>query len=139
MRRGGHRDLWHSPALLGAVLARIAYQTPNQLFLPDIVGPGGTLDAIHAIVGPSGAGKTKAMSAARHLLPPRQGDALDGIPIGSGEGLIEAYYGMATIEDDNGKKVLAALSDPAAAEYLMRALQQFRELEQRMRQHREAR
>jgi hypothetical protein len=40
--------------------------------------------------------------------------------------------------DDNGKKVLAALSDPAAAEYLMRALQQFRDLEARMRQHREA-
>jgi hypothetical protein len=40
--------------------------------------------------------------------------------------------------DDNGKRVLAALNDPACAEYLAKALEQYRALEARMREYREA-
>lgn len=35
--------------------------------------------------------------------------------------------------DANGQKVLAALNDPACAEYLAHALEQYRDLEERMR------
>lgn len=35
--------------------------------------------------------------------------------------------------DDNGKRVLSALSDPACAEHLAHALEQYRALERRMR------
>lgn len=36
--------------------------------------------------------------------------------------------------DDNGKRVLSSLSDPACAEYLAKALDQYRQLEERMRE-----
>lgn len=40
--------------------------------------------------------------------------------------------------DDNGRRVLAALNDPACAEYLAKALDQYRALAARMREYREA-
>jgi len=43
-----------------------------------------------AIAGHSGAGKTASMKCARHLVPDI-GTELDGMPISSGEGLVQAY------------------------------------------------
>ena len=104
IRLAAHARYLPADAVLGAVLTRVSYLTPPQLLLPAIVGSQGSLDVIHAIVGPSGMGKTQAMRTARDLLPGRPGDDRDGLPIGSGEGIIEAYYGTAEIEGDEGRK-----------------------------------
>lgn len=88
------RDAAHSTpevpspdAVLGVCLCRVAAMTPLEAVLP---GVGGTVNYLAGIVGPSGAGKSTAHRLARRLIPDI-GTELDSVPIGSGEGMIEAY------------------------------------------------
>jgi energy-coupling factor transporter ATP-binding protein EcfA2 len=83
-----------SDALLGCLLARVATATHHQALVN-----GSSLNYFVAIVGASGAGKTTANKYAGELLP-NIGTKLDGRPVGSGEGLIEAYLGRG----DDGKE-----------------------------------
>lgn len=91
-------------AVLAAVLARIAANTNHRLAIPPLVGSAGSLNFYASIIAPSGAGKSTAMSIAEELVPPSiLDDVADGIPLGSGEGLAEAFMGEKPEEDENGK------------------------------------
>ena len=103
IRTAAHARGLPADAVLGCVLARMAYLTAPELKIPAMVGSVGSLDVIHAIVAPSGMGKSQSMRCARDLLPGPDSE-VDGLPIGSGEGLIEAYYGLVEVEGENGKK-----------------------------------
>lgn len=81
-------------AVLAVVLCRVAAATPPGRRLPN----DGTLDFVAALVGESGTGKSVARGAARKLLP-NIGTTADDWPIGSGEGIAQAYVGK---PDDNG-------------------------------------
>jgi hypothetical protein len=92
-------------ALLGAVLARVAVATPPNVVLPDLVGATyGSLNCIHALIGASGSGKSTTMGSAAVLLPLDEFQIdRDGIGIGTGEGIIEAYLDDVPVIDEAGK------------------------------------
>lgn len=81
-------------ALLGCVLARVSVSTHYKTKVN-----GSSLNYFVAIVGASGTGKTTANQYAGKLIPDIE-TPLDSRPVGSGEGLIEAY--LRTVKTDNG-------------------------------------
>jgi len=89
-------------ALAGAVLSRVIAGTPPTLTLPAIIGSTASLNVNVAIAGESGASKSSTMNAAADYLPLRPGADidLDGVPIGSGEGLIEAFFETVAEKDE---------------------------------------
>lgn len=92
-------------AVLAAVLARVAANTKHTYAIPPIVGTAGSLNFYAAIIAASGAGKSTGLGIADELIPRNILDDLsDGIPLGSGEGLAEAFMGEKTEDDENGKQ-----------------------------------
>lgn len=94
-------------ALLGSVLARVAYLTPPDIMVPDIVGTPQPLNLAAVLLGFSGGSKSVAMDQAEILLP----DEPQGIEryrrreitIGSGEGLSASYFAEDKVKGDDGK------------------------------------
>lgn len=105
IRQAAHARGRSADAVLVAVLARIAADTPHTVRLPAIVGAPCGLTLISGIAGPPGTGKSSSQSLARTLLPPQVLDPeCDGVPPGSGEGLIELLFDWVKDEDpDDGK------------------------------------
>lgn len=78
-------------AVLIALLTRVVALSGHTLELPDIIGKPMGLTLYGVIAGSPGTGKSSAMGVARSLLPAPAG-FLDSLPVGSGEGMIEALY-----------------------------------------------
>jgi energy-coupling factor transporter ATP-binding protein EcfA2 len=92
--------------VLYSVLARLAALWTPSVRLDTGVKSPASANLFVAITGPSGAGKSSGVSVARGLLPEpawlREGDAFtDDAPLGSGEGVAEAYMG--TVWKPTGK------------------------------------
>lgn len=89
--RGRSADL-----VFAATLARLSGMVSPELQFDTGLGPG-SLNLFAAAVGPSGVGKSAGAKVSRELVPaPSYCDGTafrDGIPVGSGEGLAEAYMG----------------------------------------------
>lgn len=83
-------------AVLGAVLARLSSIVPPSVRVDTGLGTA-SLNTMVALIGNSGAGKSRAHSCARELLPVPLGltdyTYADALPLGTGEGMAEAYYG----------------------------------------------
>jgi hypothetical protein len=99
--------------VLYAVLARLSAMTPRECRLDTGIGRGigASLNLFVAAVGPSGGGKSSSAGVSKDLF--RAPFALafrDDLPIGSGEGLIEAYMGWVFIDDPSG--AVTAQGDP---------------------------
>lgn len=92
-------------SILAAALARIAVMTSPKWMIPAIIHRQATLDLITVLVGHTGSGKSGPMGRAADILPCAFEDRRFDLGIGSGEGMIESYYGMVTRENDEGKKV----------------------------------
>ena len=99
IREYSHR--WGAPAdpVLYAILARIsATLPPGQRVQTGIMSPkGASLNLFVAAIGPSGSCKSSSASIAKSYFQPGVEDMLDGIGLGSGEGLAEAYMGWVEI------------------------------------------
>lgn len=104
IREAAWASVTSADAVLGAVLARAAGMVHHQTKFDSGRGPTGSLNTFVNLIGPSGAGKTEATRAAgRLILPPRYLARLDGttdtelfrdgIGLGTGEGMAEAYMG----------------------------------------------
>jgi hypothetical protein len=89
-------------ALLMTLLARLAAIRAHTITLDIGLGPTG-LNLIVCPVGPSSAGKGLAMAAAARLLPAPEWlvDFRDGIGLGSGEGVAEAFMG--SVREETGE------------------------------------
>ena len=89
--------------MLGAALARYATTIPPTLMLPAIVGALGTFDYTTMLVGATGSGKSSAMACTRELMGnyPSNPRILFDPPIGSGEGLIQAFLRLETVKIDD--------------------------------------
>lgn len=106
IRQAAHARQRSAPAVLGVVLARAAAVINHRIRLPAIVGADSSVSIIDAIVAASGVGKTSANSIAAELLPVPPGlDMLDQLPIGTGEGIAEAFFDIAEETNDKGKVV----------------------------------
>jgi len=92
--RKAHHVMTGPDAVLAACLARVAAATVPTVVVDYQRCP---LNLYAAIIGPPGAGKSKAATAARHLLPNVGIDA-DWIPAPSGEGLCDVFLGKADKE-----------------------------------------
>ncbi|WP_033438394.1 hypothetical protein [Saccharothrix sp. NRRL B-16314] len=103
--RDAARSRFASPdAVLGAVLARqSAYLNPGDNVDLYSTGNGAPMTVFAIILGHPGTGKGQAVRCATDLLtvPKHLTDEFRARSLGSGEGMIEAYYGMA---DDIGPK-----------------------------------
>lgn len=96
IRQAAHARCRSADLVLGAVLARVASQVSPDLRFDTGLGAA-SMNLFIAAIGPSGGGKSTANRVAGELVPPPSYlDAMnyrDGISLGSGEGLAEAYMG----------------------------------------------
>jgi len=104
-------------AVLGGTCARTASMWPPLLRLDTGVAPA-SANFFVILAGGPGSGKTSSAAAARELLPrlirypglmalpDEAAQFTDGLPLGSGEGLAEAYWGAREQENNKGKIVI---------------------------------
>jgi hypothetical protein len=78
-------------ALLVAVVQRLLASTPPNVVLPPIIGGDASLNLFAALVGPSSAGKDRALDVAAHALRVDGGTLYVDALIGTGEGLIDTF------------------------------------------------
>lgn len=104
IREAAWASVTSADAVLGSLLARASAMVHHHIKFDSGRGPTGSLNTFVNLIGPSGAGKTEAMrTATRLILPPRYLARLDGttdpelyrdgIGLGTGEGMAEAYMG----------------------------------------------
>lgn len=94
IRQAAHSRRLSGDAVLAVVLARVAAYTPHTVQLPGIVGASAPLNTGTSIVGPSGAGKSTAHTTGTELVRKPIGLDIADRPVGTGEGIAEAYYGL---------------------------------------------
>jgi SAM-dependent methyltransferase len=95
IREYAHSRGASADAVLYANLARISGMVPHQCRLETGIGSplGAALGLFVAAVGPPGSGKSKSASVAKGVHLPSILDFADGLPLGSGEGIVEAFMG----------------------------------------------
>lgn len=99
IRQAAHARARSADLVLGGTLARLAAMIPHQLKADTGVGSPAPLNLFVAGIGPSGAGKSSAAWIPRDLLPPPPNlDFLDDLPLGTGEGIAEAFMGEVEVE-----------------------------------------
>ncbi|HEY9372191.1 hypothetical protein [Streptomyces sp.] len=87
--------------LMHSCLARLSGLIPHTIAAASGIGGRASLNLFVATVGGPGAGKSTASSLNRHLLPAPDPEFRDGLPVGSGEGIAEAFMG--TVEEETGE------------------------------------
>ena len=92
-------------AVLGGVMARRALLIPPQYQIPPIAGAPGSLNIVIGYVSSAGGGKSSTYAIARSLVPVHLRNAKTDRPVGSGEGIAEAFYDVVDAEGANGKAV----------------------------------
>ncbi len=98
IRSAAHARMASGDVVLYTVLARLAALWTPSVRLDTGVKSPASANLFVAVAGPSGAGKSSSVSVARGLLAVpawlREGDAfVDDAPLGSGEGVAEAFMG----------------------------------------------
>jgi hypothetical protein len=111
IRQAAHSRARSADAVLGAVLTRVSAGVPHQLRIPPIVGTAAPLNLFVNVMGPPGSGKSSAYGVAVELLPlvhpvdePGKIAVADQLPIGSGEGLVEALFEFVWEKDETTGK-----------------------------------
>lgn len=103
IRQAAHSRQRSAVAVLHAVLARVAAGVPHTLQIPAIVGAPAPLCYFAVTLAPPGGGKSTANDIAARLVPLDPERVADQLPIGSGEGIVEALFGTVEEEDAKGK------------------------------------
>jgi hypothetical protein len=104
IRNAAHSRLFGADAVFYGVLARLSSMVPPTLRVDTGILSPVSLNVAVAVVAASGIGKSTGESRSRDVLP-APGYLVDhgygdGLPLGSGEGLAEAYFG--SVEEDQG-------------------------------------
>ncbi|MUL40396.1 bifunctional DNA primase/polymerase [Streptomonospora sp. PA3] len=103
IRQAAHSRTSSADVVFYATLARMSAMVDYRTRVDTGVKEPASLNLFVAVVGSSGAGKTSGVSGVRKLMPaPADLDFRDGLPMGSGEGIAEAYYGTVWEEDPSG-------------------------------------
>jgi hypothetical protein len=91
IRQAAHSKVRSADVVLYGLLCRLAALTPHSLRADTGIGTPASLNLFAAIVGPSGAGKSSGLSVARKLI--KIDKDIEEFPLGSGEGVAEAFMG----------------------------------------------
>lgn len=101
IRQFAHAAGCSGDVLLHSFLARLSGMIPHHIHAVSGIGGRASLNLFVATVGGPGAGKSTGSSLNRGLLPSDDPEFRDGLPVGSGEGIAEAYMG--TVEEETGE------------------------------------
>ncbi|MFF3875998.1 hypothetical protein [Streptomyces sp. NPDC001978] len=101
IRRYAHAAGCSGDVLMHSCLARLSGLMPHTIQAVSGIGGRASLNLFVATVGGPGAGKSTGSSLNRGLLPAPYDDFRDGLPVGSGEGVAEAFMG--TVEEETGE------------------------------------
>lgn len=101
LRQAAHARACSADVVFYSFLARYSGMLSHHIRAETGIGSPASLNLFAAAVGGPGAGKSAGASVARELLPPTTFDFLDGLPVGSGEGIAEAYMGV--VEEETGE------------------------------------
>lgn len=93
IRQAAHSKVRSADVVFYGALVRIAAMAPHTLRADTGVGTAASLNLFAAIVGPSGGGKSSGLSVGRELV--KETRPIEEFPLGSGEGIAEAYMGEA--------------------------------------------
>jgi bifunctional DNA primase/polymerase-like protein len=91
IRQAAHSKVRSADVVFYGALVRIAAMAPHTLRADTGIGTAASLNLFSAIVGPSGGGKSSGLSVGRMLV--KETRPIDEQPLGSGEGIAEAYMG----------------------------------------------
>jgi hypothetical protein len=97
-------------ALLGALLTRRLAILGHEMTLPDIIGTPVGLTFYVGIVAGVGGTKSSATGVARRVMPNSNSRILEGVPLGSGQGLVEIVFETSRT---NGKTTKTKIADGA--------------------------
>ncbi|UBU10012.1 hypothetical protein [Nonomuraea gerenzanensis] len=101
IRQAAHARARSGDVVLGGLLARLSSLLPPELRADTGVGSPASMNMFVILLGASGSGKSSAAWIPRRLLPaPSRVDFLDELPLGSGEGIAEAYMGERVVDTD---------------------------------------
>ncbi|MFM9652787.1 hypothetical protein [Streptomyces galilaeus] len=100
IRQAAHSEGCSGDVLFYSSLARLSGMISHHYRAVTGIGGRASLNIFAAIVGNSGAGKSTGSSLTRALMPAPEEDFRDGLPVGSGEGIAEAFMG--TVEEPTG-------------------------------------
>lgn len=92
IRQAAHSRVRSGDVVLYGVLARLAALAPHTL-KAHTLGAKSAINLFVAVVGASGGGKSSGLTVSRDLVKADPAD-LEEFPLGSGEGVAEAYMGM---------------------------------------------
>lgn len=93
IRRAAHSRVRSADVVFYGTLVRLAAMAPHTLRADTGIGSPASLNLFTAVVGPSGSGKSSGLSVARDII--KSDGSLEEAPLGSGEGVAEAYMGEA--------------------------------------------
>jgi hypothetical protein len=91
VRQAAHSRVRSADVVFAGLLCRLAALAPHTLRADTGIGTPASLNLFAAIVGPSGGGKSSGLSVSRKLIKADQN--LEEFPLGSGEGVAEAFMG----------------------------------------------
>ncbi|MFH9134409.1 hypothetical protein [Streptomyces sp. NPDC017524] len=101
IRLAAHAEGSSGDVLFFSLLARMSAMVSHRIAAVSGIGGRASLNMFVAVVAASGGGKSIGTKVARSLLPPIDPEFRDGLPIGSGEGIAEAFMG--TIDEETGE------------------------------------
>lgn len=104
IRQSAHAINRSADAAFGGVLARLSALMPPDRPADTGVGSPASMNTFTGLIGPSGGGKSSSKRVARHLVKIPLGlDVVEYLPLGSGEGMAEAYMGEVEVPGEGGK------------------------------------
>ncbi|WP_156722623.1 hypothetical protein [Streptomyces apocyni] len=101
IRQAAHAEGSSGDVLFYSLLARMSSMISHNIAAVSGIGGRASLNLFVAVVAASGGGKSIGTKVARSLLPPLDPEFRDGLPIGSGEGIAEAFMG--TVDEETGE------------------------------------
>lgn len=93
IRQAAHSRVCSADVLFWAVMARTSGMLSHRIRAETGIGDRASLNIFASPVGPPGAGKSSSAGLARKLMLAPDDDFPDGLPIGTGEGIAEAFMG----------------------------------------------
>jgi len=100
IRQAAHSRVCSGDVLFWAVMARTSGMLSHRIRAETGVGNRASLNIFASPVGPPGAGKSSSAGLARKVMPAPDDSFPDGMPLGTGEGVAEAFMGE--VEEETG-------------------------------------